>query len=183
LPKGVNINDYMRTALKEIREFKVIANAENAEINALWQALEDALNDQFINDSTEHGVKRWESILNITPKGSDTLDFRKFRIITRLNEQLPYSYRAVEQQLKTLCGEDGYSLELQNSKYTLRVRVALTAKSNYDDVGTLLKRVVPANIVIDLSLLYNQHSMLSKYTHEQLSKYTHTQLRNEVLIQ
>ncbi|OSA89563.1 UNVERIFIED_ORG: hypothetical protein B2H93_15995 [Clostridium botulinum] len=181
MDRQIDISNYVPKILQEFKEFKTVTNTENPEIKLLWSTLEDAFNDQFINDATENGVKRWESILKIVPKGTDSLDFRKFRIITRLNERLPYTYRLLEQQLTTLCGKDGYHLELKNKEYTLIVKIALTAKSNLDDVGDLLNRTVPANIVIDLSLLYNQQLTLSKYTHKELSAYTHNNLRNEVL--
>jgi hypothetical protein len=147
----------------------------------LWSAIEDAINDQFVNDATENGVARWESILEIVPKGTETLEVRKFRIISRLNEQLPYTYGKLKQQLKTLCGEDGYALELLNNEYKLIVRVELTVKGKFNEVGSLLNRTVPANMIIDLSLIYNQHSLLSSFTHNQLSNYTHYKLRNEVI--
>ncbi|MEG2372762.1 MAG: hypothetical protein RSB36_08290, partial [Hydrogenoanaerobacterium sp.] len=40
--------------------------------------------------------------------------------------------------------------------------------------------VVPANIVIDLSLLYNKNETLSHFTNARLSKFTHKQLRETV---
>jgi hypothetical protein len=181
MAKEVKLIDYLPGILKEVREFKAISTAENPELSSLWDAIEDALNDQFVHDATVNGVKRWESILGIVPKGTENLDIRKFRIISRLNEQLPYTYRKLEQQLKTLCGEEGYSLVLQNNEYKLIVRVELSVKGKFNEVDSLLKRTLPANLVIDLSLLYNQHSKLANFTHNQLANYTHNQLRNEVV--
>jgi hypothetical protein len=177
-----NLIDYLPDVLKEVRELKLILQSEQVEVESLWDALEKALNDQFVLDSTENGVLRWEKILKITPKATDSLDARKFRILTRLNEQLPYTMAILKQQLNALCGSDGYSIKLYNDTYTLEVKVNLTAKSNFEDVSALLHRTVPANIVIDLKLLCNQHLTLAQFTHEQLHAYTHNQLRNEVLV-
>lgn len=148
---------------------------------ALWDCLNAALADQFVQTATNNGISRWESILQIIPKGTDSLSDRKFRILTRLNEQLPYSYRMLQQQLETLCGQDGYTAEINSGAYTLTIRVALTAKNNFNDVATMLWRVVPANMIIDLSLRYNQHSTLTPFNYAQLAAYTHNQLRNEVI--
>lgn len=84
-------------------------------------------------------------------------------------------------QLTTLCGKDGYTLELKNEEYTLLVKVALTAKANFEDVGDLLGRIVPANLIIDLSLKYNQHKTLKKLTHKELAARRHAAIRNEVI--
>lgn len=176
-----NLIDYLPGILREFKEFQVISETENPEVDALWAVIENIMNDQFVDDSTENGVKRWESMLTIVPKGTDTLDVRKFRILTRLNEKLPYTTTKLDQQMRTLCGEGGYSITLQNLSYTLIVKIALIAKGEFDEVGSLLNRTVPANLVVDLTLLYNQQTTLENFTHDQLSAYTQNQLRNEVL--
>ncbi|CAI3658075.1 hypothetical protein CNEO4_2430002 [Clostridium neonatale] len=45
----------------------------------------------------------------------------------------------------------------------------------------MTEKMIPLNMVINISLLYNQNSLLKKYTHKQLSAYKHSQLRNEVI--
>lgn len=173
--------DYLPPIVQEIREIKEIMKAAQPEMVKIWQAYEDMLSDQFIEDATEYGVKRWEKILHITPKATDTLEARKFTILTRFNEQLPFTMVTLNNQLETLCGEDGFTLTLDHNNYTLYVQVALVAKSNFDDVDRLLDRVVPANMVINISLKYNQQSTLKVFTHGQLKQWTHDDLRNEVL--
>ena len=63
-------------------------------------------------------------------------------------------------------------------KFTLEVRVALTAKNNANDVYIMLDKIVPANMIIDCSLMYNQNNKWMTYTHGQLNSYTHEELRN-----
>lgn len=182
MDKKSDILKYLPSVIQDLKEFKNIAEVENPEIDLVSKAIEDVMNNQFVNDSTENGVKRWESILKIYPKGSDSLDVRKFRIIARLNEQLPYTMTTLENQLLNLCGKDGYYVELKNNEYILSVKINLVAKKKFEEVDELLKRVVPANLVIDLKIMYNQHIFLKKFTHGQLKLFTHDKLRNEVLI-
>lgn len=176
-----NLLEHLPPVLQDVKELQRIFIAEDPEVDKLSEAVDAVLLDQFISDATAYGVGRWESILKILPKDTDSLQERKFRILARINEQLPYSMRMLLQQLNTLCGEDGYTVELRGKEYTLLVKVALIAKSNFADVGDLLGRIVPANMIIDLSLKYNQHQTLKKFTHGQLKRYTHTELRNEVI--
>jgi hypothetical protein len=176
-----NLIDYLPQVLKEVRELKLIFQSEQTEIADLWISIDNAFNDQFVVDSTENGVERWEKILGIIPKATESLDTRKFRILTRLNKQLPYTMRTLKQQLETLCGANGYSIKLEHNAYTIEVKVNLIAKSKFDDVDALLQRVIPANMIIDLGLMYNQHSTLKQFTHAHLQAYTYNQLRSEVL--
>ena len=174
--------EYLPHIIRDVREYKAIMNdAEQPEMMDVWQAVDDALNDQFIVDATENGVSRWEKILGIVPQATLTLEERKFTILTRINEQLPFTIRTLEESLKSLCGAEGYVVQLQANEYILIVKVALVAKHNFDDVQRLLERIVPANMIIQLSIIYNTHEVLGGYTHQELHRYTHYELRNEVL--
>ena len=175
--------DYIPPFLRGVREYKaILEDAEQPEMVLIWDAAKNALNDQFIVDATENGISRWEKILGIIPKATLTLDERKFTILTKINEQLPFTITTLNERLTSLCGKDGYSLTLDNTNYTLDVKVALTAKNNFEDVSSLLQRIVPANLVVTLSLRYNQYETMAKLTHGQLQRYTHYGLRNEVLV-
>ena len=173
--------DYLPRFLQEIREFQAIANTEQPEFADLWDNLDDVLDDQFIGTATENGIARWENMLQIQPKASDSLEERRFRIMTRVNEQLPYTITGLRRQLETLCGAGNYEAVLNSGAYTLYVKVGLAAKKNYDDVEAMVNRMVPANLIVNITLKYNQHMTLGAYTHQQLAAYTHDELRNEVL--
>lgn len=113
--------------------------------------------------------------------GADASSGRRFRILTKATEQRPFTLRRLKELMTTLCGEDGFTVAMVGSTFTLTVRVMLKVKQNYDDVETLLNRIVPENLILDLSLMYNQHQTLAAFTHAQLAAYTHYFLRNEVL--
>ena len=89
--RTIDLLGYLPDVLKDTKEMQAIMAAEMPEIQALWQACEDVLNDQFIVEATENGVARREKMLGISPFATDTLDDRKFRILSRYNEQLPYT--------------------------------------------------------------------------------------------
>lgn len=173
--------EYLPPVLRNYREIQAIMDCEQCEIEQAWQGADNALKDGFVSDATANGISRWEKMLRITPKATESLDNRRFTVQTRLAEKAPYTMAVLHRQLKQLCGGDGYELTLQAGTYTLSVLVALSAKINYDDVDQLLKRIVPANIVISLGLKYNQHETLHQFTHAQLGTKTHYEIRNEVL--
>ncbi|MBQ8765395.1 MAG: DUF2313 domain-containing protein [Clostridia bacterium] len=176
-----NLIEYLPEFLRELREYKaILTDGVQPEVAELFQAIEEALNNQFIQSANEYGVSRWEKMLGIAPKSTYSLDERKFTILTKMNEQLPYTTRSMEKRLASLCGEGNYSVGIDANNFTLNVGVALTAQNSYKDVYAMLEKVVPANMVINLYLIYEQNKNWSTYTHEQLSAYTHHVLRNGV---
>ncbi len=74
----------------------------------------------------KRAIERYEQIFGIV-QGYRHLDERRFRVLAKINAQLPFSIRRLRQQLATLCGDDGYKLEVNGDVYTLTVKVALTA--------------------------------------------------------
>ena len=83
--------DYLPHFMQEYREIAVVTETEQPEIDKLWNAAEGVFSDQYIQDATENGVSRYETMFGILSKGTDTLEERKFRILTKLNQELPYT--------------------------------------------------------------------------------------------
>lgn len=172
--------DYLPLSLQEYRELAAIMGTEQPEIDSLWNSAEEALENQFVLEATENGVKRWESMLGISPKGTDTLDERKFRILTKMNQELPYTLRKLEYMLTNLCGADGFFIEVFAAEYHVEVKLAVGNHNNYSEVENILNKMIPANMTRHVELMYNTNNILSQFTHAQLAAYTHEQLRNEV---
>ena len=85
------------------------------------------------------------------------------------------------QQLATLCGEDGYSVQFLTKDFTVKVKVELTAKKQEAAVREMLERVLPYNMVFTVELLYNQWQTVKAYTWGALAARTWSQVREEVL--
>ena len=143
---------YLPEVLRDIREFRQISAVGDEELSALRGELSDLIADNFIATLTERGCERWERMMGISPKATDDLAVRRFRILSKFNEELPYTFRGLLRQLSVLCGEGGYSAEVDYGNYSLKVLVALTASNQFEEVQRLLERVVPANMTIVLSL-------------------------------
>ena len=175
------LQDYLPPILLKTYEFPLLCDTEQPEIDRLRDAADAVLDAQFISTAGETAIARYEKIFGITPMDTDTLAERRFKVLAKINAQLPFSVRRLRQQLATLCGDDGYKLEVNGGVYTLTVKVALTAKRNQQAVEELLADIVPANMVCTTSLLYNQHADLTRFTHAQLALLTHFEIREEVL--
>ncbi len=177
----IDIKEYWPPIIRELKEFRKIAEIENPELEKLWQEIENIVDDQFIETATERGIARREKILGVVPFADDTLESRRFRVRGLWNEKLPYTYRVLLEKLENLCGADGYTISLNTEEYSLDIKIELTKKRMFDAVSEIVKRMIPANIDITIELRYNQHSTLNQFKHSYLQSYTHSNLRNEVI--
>lgn len=172
--------DYLPTFVGEYKEIKAIMDTEQIVLEKLWEDTENVLSDQFVSSATEKGIARYEKILGITPKGTHTLSERRFDVLARMNEQLPYTMEQLHTSLATLCGKDGYALKLDADKYVLTIKLALGNENNKKTVEELSYKMLPANIV-KIIMLFNTYSIVSNMTHEQLAEYTHRGIMEEIL--
>ena len=179
--KAVDIGIYQPDVIRDYREFKVLSEVESQILTKAWSDANNVLLDQFIETLTENGCRRWERILAIAPKGTDSLEVRQFRIKARLNEELPYTWRALVNVLDNLCGKGMYEITLYNNEYRLKILIELTVKKMFDEVKETVKRMIPANLILDVELRYNQHSLFLSVIHRRMSPYTHRELREEVI--
>ena len=66
--------DRLPPVLQPILELRQIADtAEQPEFDALWQALETLLSNQFVETADESGIARFERVLGITPRAAADL--------------------------------------------------------------------------------------------------------------
>ena len=177
----MSIKDYWIEEVQKVKEFQEISNAEDPEILNLQNEITNLLDDQFIQDATEKGIARREKMLNIQPFADDTLASRRFRVGVKWDNQLPYSYKQLDQRLIDLVGEDGYTINLNHGAYTMIVRISLGVKRMLQDADLMVRNMAPSNLIITVDLLYNRYDDLAYFTYDELALKTYDQLRNEVL--
>lgn len=176
----VDLLSYWMPVLRELKEFKEIAKAEEPELVFLLDAIERALNNMFIDTADEYGIKRFESMMGITPEEGATLDTRRFKVQIKWNDKIPYTEQELNNLLEALCGQDGYSAIVDGKNFNLTVKVSISNEHNIEEVNSLLDRVVPANIVWEV-FLFNTYTILSGFTHEQLAQHTYKGVREDIL--
>lgn len=178
--KEVDLLSYWMPILRNLREFKEIAYTEEQELKHILEAVDLALSNMFIETADEYGIARFEKMMGIFPEDGATLDTRRFAVQVKWSDSIPYTEETIRNQLSVLCGDDGYALKIDYPKYRLFVKLSLTNEDNVEVVENFLDRVVPANMVIMVTL-FNTHTTLSDFTHEQLGAYTHKEVREDIL--
>lgn len=148
--RTIQIENYLPPVVREVDVFRQIAKAQNPEFNLLQSRIVRTFSERFIQTATEYGVKRWESLLLISPKVEDTLEQRKERILSHLNIKTPYTWRMLENMLGAYVGNDNFKLRFDNEQTKLFLTLNWLSFYAYDDIELLIKNVIPSNIVLDM---------------------------------
>ena len=179
MPKTVDLSGYLPQSIKEYREMQYIVNAENPEFQTGENTAEIICNAGFIELADEVFIERYEDMLGIKKLPTATLEERRFDILVKFNETPPFTMQVLKHRLKMLCGDD-YTVIHIPEEYALTIGLGVDGMTKYKAVEKMVKNIVPANLVVTISEMYNRHSMLYEYTYGDLEEYTHYQLRNEV---
>lgn len=170
--------DYLPQVLKEIYEFKVLSDVGDNELIKLKENIDSIFCEMFLCTAENEGLSRLEEILNLKSNINDSVDFRRFQILTKLNG----GNRNLMKRIEVLVGED-FNVDYYWREYRLVVKLPLKNKKYLDAVRDMLDNTVPLNLIIEAVLKYNTYGMLKdkNLTYGDLKGKSYKQLREEEL--
>ena len=144
----VPINEYVPTIYKDVKEMDAFCNSQDF----LWDTLVNNLGKEytrmFIQTADEIGVERFERIAKITADpSSESLDFRKERLLSRCNSTLPYTTIWLRNYLNSVLGQSNYELKVDYKNLIIQLYGYLLDYSWSKEVGIMIRHVMPANVV------------------------------------
>lgn len=149
--KEVDLLSYWMPLIKKIKEFKEIAKTEEPELRYILEAIDRTLANMFIETADEYGIKRFEDMMGLYPEEGDSLETRRFNVLIKWNDKVPYTDKELYNRLLSLCGSaDKFTLEEHYTEYWLKVVTHLGITGSFDAVAKLLEEMLPCNLVLDL---------------------------------
>ena len=146
--REVDLKGFLPGFVSEYREIGETLRAEEPEIQAMENAVEQARDCAFILYCGDKEIGRFERMMGVFPAAGDTLSERQGRILIRWNESLPYTLSTLKEKLAAICGEGNFSIDVRHNEYRLELAVTLTRAGQVDELERLLQRLVPANMVV-----------------------------------
>ncbi len=179
----IPIKQYLPEKVQEIKEIGTVAKVYDDNLSKLWGVFDGIYANKFLDSLDAYGCERHEKILGIVPEAGDTLVDRRRRIKGYYSSNLPYTVPKLKEVLNSMCGVDRYELYIDRELGIVTVGVKLESRNLVGNVAEIVRRMIPADMMMEVFLEYNQNYAFKKYTHGELKKYTHYQLRNNVQFQ
>lgn len=167
--------------IENIKEIKIIYELNDKRDEKLNVALKKVENNMTIDTATEELMEKWEAILKINKSDTDTLDERRFRVKSRIFQKLPYTIRGLRNKLDSLCGEDGYILEIDHDTENITCYVQLFQKVKLKEVKSMLDAIIPLNMTIQVKLKYNTWGDMKTTTWKKINKYKWCEVKEVVI--
>lgn len=135
----------------KFKEMQQIMSTEDKEMDVVDASIQLLLNNAFIDDCNEDGIKVYEKLLKITPSRTESLESRKARVSLRWNDRIPYTLKILINRINGLCGINNYELDADWENYYFHLIVHLELFSEVKTLETILDEMLPLNISYDIS--------------------------------
>lgn len=148
----IDITTMHPDTVKDFEEFIEIGKVENHNFNTARLNLLEAFSMRFVHEASEKGIARWERMLKLKRRSDDDLELRRKRVLAKINNKLPYTWRTLIQLMNSLFGSGAYEIELDCQSFELYM--AIPAESNYYyELIKVLDPMLPLNIYFLIDLL------------------------------
>lgn len=145
---SANLIAYLPELYRDIREFVELAEAENVEFDALADAVAQLLDDQFVDTASEQAIRRRELQLGIrADTATETLEFRRKRLINRYSTKPPFTVRYLQGRLDFLIGAGRATIEVDVQNFVLKVTLSIPDAAFFKEIQHTIHAVKPANLV------------------------------------
>lgn len=135
-----------------IKEMEKLSSTVATEMDALEAAKKRVEDEQFIMTASEKAIRTREHAYNIRADATtESLDFRRRRLIVRQSTRLPMTQRKVHEIINELVGEGNW--EEQLSVEMCEALFVFDASSNSVDkeIDYTLDRIIPLNIALKIA--------------------------------
>jgi len=147
---------YLPGYYRDIQDFIEMAATEDKELELVSAAVDQHFDDQFVLTSSIQALKRRESMLGIAADpSSESLDFRRRRILNRYQTKPPFTVRYLQQLLDTLVGPGMTVVKVDVLQFLLTVTASIENANVFREVVHMVETIKPVN------LLYQQNTSIS----------------------
>lgn len=142
-----DLEQYLPDWYKEIADYQTILAAEEQEFETLKAQVLAVYGNLFASTMDASALSQWESLFGIVPAQTETLDFRRSRIINRISMKPPFTVRFLEQKLDELIGPGKYTLTVDSQNFLLTVETSASDQSYAIEVAYTINHTIPAHIL------------------------------------
>lgn len=142
-----NIREYVPAIYKDVVEMETLVEVNDELLDLEEGFINDLESSQFINKAPEHAIAEYERLLKILPKTTDSIEFRRLRIINRLSMTPPFSLPYLREKLDSIIGKGKYTCYIDYNEYTLYVESSANNQFWADEIYITINKLKPANIV------------------------------------
>lgn len=156
---------YLPDTVKGLQEFQKLGEIEGVILEEEAKARYTLVNNQWILTAERSGLLRLAKMMGFL--GAEVMETENLRqeIFYKWNSRSPYTGFYLQDWLDGCCGEGNYEINLEQDRYRLRLVLELAVKEKREFLEKHLRKIVPANLTLDVDLNVNTYGDLEVMTY------------------
>lgn len=143
-----DICQYWPPWFREILDFQALCQTEGEELRVMAMFMERVHQNFFVQTMDEGTAAEWEAIFRIVPNPvTETLAFRRDRILNRLSMHPPFTLTFLYQRLDALFGPGNWEVEVDYGNYTIYIEAAVEDQQYFSEMSVTMDIIKPCHIV------------------------------------
>ena len=161
---------YLPNTVRELQEFQKLGEIEGTVLEEEKTAKETVVNNQWILTAERNGLLRLARMMGL--HGAEVMETERLReeILFRWNSRSPYTLFHLQDWLDGCLGADSYTVKVQQEKYLMQLVLELWVKEKKEFLEKHLRRIIPANLMLEVKLNANTYGKLQVMTHGQMKE-------------
>jgi len=147
-------------------------DAQGAEMDRLWQAIDDTLNQYFVSTAS-WGLDLWEKEFGISIDKTKPLEQRRSVILSKIRGVGTVTVSLIKSVAEAYDGGQ-VEVSIQPEAYTFTVKFIDTRgiPPNLDDLKAVIEEIKPAHLAVEFAFTYTQWEELTSKTWGDLKNFT-----------
>lgn len=152
--QGIEMLSYLPGYYEHSRVIQADMHAKGTELDALYQALNETL-DQFFVRTATWGLRHWEEELGISVEESKPLEQRRSMVESKLRGAGKFTGRLVKKVAESYHG-GAVDVSFQPDRWSFTVKFVDTVgiPPNLDDLKAVLEDIKPAHLAVEYEFNY-----------------------------
>ena len=161
---------YLPDTVRDLQEFQKLGEIEGIVLAEAAMAKDTVVNNQWILTAEKSGLLRLARMMEL--HGAEVMETERLReeILFRWNSRSPYTLFHLQDWLDGCLGADSYTVKVQQEKYLMQLVLELWVKEKKEFLEKHLRRIIPANLMLEVKLNANTYGKLQVMTHGQMKE-------------
>lgn len=129
-----------------IYEYQVLVDVEGAELETAKRSLEQIKKNLYVQTCDDSTLREYEQLLGIVREPGAAMEYRRRMILSRMNQQLPYSLPKLKEILDAALGRQWYGLEIRYGIYELELDVIDQSYQVLKNIQAMVEEIIPAHL-------------------------------------
>ena len=159
---------HLPDTVTELQEFQKLAEVEGSILADAAAAKETLEKNQWILTAERSGLLRLAKMMGFF--GAEVMETEDLRaeILSRWSSRSPYTQFHLMDWLDGCLGIGAYQLDIDKNHYLVNLVLELRVKEKQDFLEKHLRKIIPANLLLEVSLNTNTYGDLTMMTYGQL---------------